>query len=119
VDSVVAGLLIVGLTVAVDEDRDQAKALARQFMSTTVTRLGSPYARNLLRYGYFHDELAQGADRAVDDILGYGNSDAIATKVQQHLAAGADHVRLSVIVPEFTTGIDQLETLGLSDLRSI
>jgi hypothetical protein len=42
VDSVVAGLLIVGLTVAVDEDRDHAKAVARQFMSTTVARLGSP-----------------------------------------------------------------------------
>jgi hypothetical protein len=31
------------------------------------------------------------------------DADAIATKVQQHLAAGADHVRPSMIVPEFTT----------------
>lgn len=35
-----------------------------------------------------------------------------ARAVQEHLEAGADHVRLGVIAPDFATGIEQMVTLG-------
>jgi probable F420-dependent oxidoreductase len=105
-------LLVIGLTVAVDDDRERAKATAKQFMSATVGRPGSPYAANLARLGYSADELSTATDRAVDAVLGYGGPAAIAAKVREHLDAGADHVRLATIVPDFSTGIDQLERLA-------
>jgi hypothetical protein len=105
-------LLVIGLTVAVDDDRDRAKATAKQFMSATVGRPGSPYAVNLARLGYSAEEPSTPADRAVDAVVGYGGQTAIAAKVREHLDAGADHVRLATIVPDFATGIDQLEWLA-------
>lgn len=40
-------ILVIGLTVAVDDDPARAQAAARQFVSQIVGRPGSPYAANL------------------------------------------------------------------------
>ncbi len=105
-------LLVMGLSVAYDEDRDQARAVARDFASAVIARPGSPYAVNLARLGYSAEELASASDRVVDAVLGHGNDSDIAAKVQEHLDAGADHVRVATITADFATGIDQLERLG-------
>jgi len=51
-------ILVIGLTAAVDEDPDQARAAARRFVSQTVARPGSPYALNLTRLGYAEERPA-------------------------------------------------------------
>jgi probable F420-dependent oxidoreductase len=51
-------ILVVGLTAAVDEDEDRARAVARQYVSETVARPGSPYAVNLTRLGYAAEEIS-------------------------------------------------------------
>jgi probable F420-dependent oxidoreductase len=103
-------LLVVGLAVAADADPERAKATARQ---TVAGRLAAPgtYAATMTRLGYSQQEIAEVSDRLLDALVGYGGVAAIAAKVREHLAAGADHV---MVMPtaDFADGVDQLERLA-------
>jgi len=103
-------LLVVGLAVAADADPERAKATARQ---TVAGRLAAPgtYAATMARLGYSQQEIAEVSDRLLDALVGYGGAAAIAAKVREHLAAGADHV---MVMPtaDFADGVDQLERLA-------
>ncbi|MBN9112446.1 MAG: TIGR03620 family F420-dependent LLM class oxidoreductase [Pseudonocardia sp.] len=104
-------LLVVGLTAALDDDPERARALARRFVATTIAP--NPWgAANLRRFGFGPEEVAAGSDRVVDAVVAHGGVDAILARVRAHLDAGADHVRLSLVVPDFGTGVDQLERVG-------
>ena len=104
-------LLVVGLTVIPDDDAERAKDVARQ---TVSGNLGRPsYAATLTSLGI-------GDAEVVDAVIGYGRPEAIAAKVREHLAAGADHVALMLPpTTELATGIEQLEWLAptLSPIR--
>jgi probable F420-dependent oxidoreductase len=104
-------LLVVGLPVAVDADPERAKATARQ---TVAGRLSAPgtYAATMARLGYSEQEITEVSDRLVDALVGYADAAAIAAKVREHLAAGADHVMVLPTVTEFADGVDQLEQLA-------
>jgi alkanesulfonate monooxygenase SsuD/methylene tetrahydromethanopterin reductase-like flavin-dependent oxidoreductase (luciferase family) len=55
--------------------------------------------------------IAEVSDRLVDAIVGHGDPAAIAAKVREHVAAGADHVMLMLpIGGDFSAG--QLEQLA-------
>jgi probable F420-dependent oxidoreductase len=103
-------LLVVGLAVAADADPERAKATARR---TVAGRLAAPgtYAVTMARLGYSEQEIAEVSDRLLDALVGYGGATAIAAKVREHLAAGADHV---MVMPtaDFADGVDQLEQLA-------
>lgn len=104
-------LLVVGLTAALGDDPGEARALARRFTLSTVAP--SPWAAaNLVRQGFSADEVATGADRVVDAVVAHGSEEAVVAGVRAHLEAGADHVRLGVLCPDFATGVDRLERLG-------
>jgi hypothetical protein len=49
----------------------------------------------MARLGYSDQELAEVSDRLVDSIVGHGDPAAIAAKVREHVAAGADHVMVT------------------------
>jgi len=108
-------LLVVGLSVVGDfclsEDVDRAKAAAREAVSN---RLGeSSYAARIAGLGYSTQDIAEVSDRLVNALIAHGDSTAIAAKVREHLAAGADHVTLLLpIGGDFATGVDQLEQLA-------
>jgi probable F420-dependent oxidoreductase len=104
-------LLVVGLSVIPDADPNRAKAAARESVSG---RLSAPsYAARMAELGYTAREIADVDDRLVDALVAHGDSAAVAAKVHEHLAAGADHVTLLLpIGGEFTVGIDQLELLA-------
>ncbi|MER5799224.1 TIGR03620 family F420-dependent LLM class oxidoreductase [Streptomyces mirabilis] len=104
-------LLVVGLSVVPDSDRDRARAIARERVSTG---LGQPsYAAGLARLGYSDQDIAEVSDRLVDAIIAHGDPAAIAAKVREHLAAGADHVTLlSQVGTDFSVGVDQLAWLA-------
>jgi probable F420-dependent oxidoreductase len=103
-------LLVVGLAIAVDADQERAKETARQ---TVAGRLGAAgtYAATMARLGFSEQEIAEVADRLVDALVGYGSAAAIAAKVQEHLAAGADHVMV-MTTSDFANGVEQLEQLA-------
>lgn len=104
-------LLVVGLSVVPDSDRDRARAIARERVSAG---LGQPsYAAGLTRLGYSDQDIAEVSDRLVDAIIAHGDPAAIAAKVREHLTAGADHVTLlSQVGTDFSVGVDQLEWLA-------
>ena len=104
-------LLIVGLSVVADSDFARAKAAAREMLSTSLAR--ESYAGTMARLGYSAREIAEVTDRLVDDVVAHGGPGAIADKVNEHVAAGADHVTLLLPVGgDFATGVDQLEQLA-------
>jgi probable F420-dependent oxidoreductase len=104
-------LLVVGLAVVADADPDRAKATARQ---RVAGRLGLPgtYAATLAQLGYSEREITEVSDQLVDAIVGYGDAAAIAAKVREHLAAGADHVLIMSTGNDVADGVDQLEQLA-------
>jgi alkanesulfonate monooxygenase SsuD/methylene tetrahydromethanopterin reductase-like flavin-dependent oxidoreductase (luciferase family) len=91
-----------------------AALLSQAFPDRFVLGLGVGYphqAATMARLGYSEQEIAQVSDRLLDALVGYGGTAAIAAKVREHLAAGADHV---MVMPtaDFAVGVDQLEQLA-------
>ncbi|HEY2673606.1 MAG TPA: TIGR03620 family F420-dependent LLM class oxidoreductase [Rugosimonospora sp.] len=110
-------LLVVGQSVVVDDDRDRARATARQVVSTW-SDLAS-FRTTLAELGYPAEEIAERNDRVVDGLVAHGGPDTVAAKVRAHLAAGADHVTLlQPIGTEFAPGIDRWAQIApaLADL---
>ena len=102
-------LLVVGMIIVVDDDRDAARTTAGQVLQGTLGFPGSPYRANLARLGYTDAELDAGAQRLVDDLIGYGSAEDVAAQAQRHLDAGADHVALTTVTGDFEKGIVLLE----------
>lgn len=103
-------LLVVGLSVVFEDDHNDARGAALAIVETNLGR--DSYTASLAGLG-FDDELGGTHDRLVDAVVGYGGPDAIAAKVHEHLAAGADHV---VLMPpfdiEFGSGIEHLVAMA-------
>jgi probable F420-dependent oxidoreductase len=99
-------LLVVGQSIVIDDDRERARATARQTVSTWSGRVS--FQASLAGLGYSVDEIAEPSDQLVDALIAHGGPDTIAAQVHAHLAAGADHVTLlQPIGTEFAPGIDQ------------
>ncbi len=90
-------MLVVGLSVVLGDDSDQAWKAARAVVETNLGR--TSYTASLAGLG-LGDELG---DRLVDAVVGFGGAEQIAAKVREHLVAGADHV---VLMPPFDTEFD-------------
>jgi probable F420-dependent oxidoreductase len=103
-------LLVVGVSVIVDSDRDRARTQARDTVSTS---LGQPsYAATIGRLGYGADEIADVSGRLVDDVVAHGDPRAISATLQRHLTAGADHAMVMLPSGDFAAGVDQFERLA-------
>jgi probable F420-dependent oxidoreductase len=84
---------------AVVVDADDAEAVARAHVADYLQLPN--YVRNLRRLGFGDDDLRDGgSDRLVASLVVWGDDDAIARRVQEHLDAGADHVCLQVLAQE-------------------
>jgi len=92
-----AGVLLAPeVTVVLERDPSQARALARTFMATYLALPN--YTDNLRTLGFGHEDLTGGgSDRLVDAVVGWGDVDAIAGRVGAHHDAGADHVCVQVV----------------------
>ena len=55
------------------------------------------YVNNWQRLGFADETRDGGSDRLVDALVAWGDEDAIAARVPEHLEAGADHVCMQVI----------------------
>ena len=51
----------------------------------------------MLQSGFSADDVDTVSDRLVDALIAWGDEDAILRRVDEHLAAGADHVCLQVL----------------------
>lgn len=93
-------LLAVEQAVVIETDPAAARAVAR-----THTRRYLPlvnYTNNLRRLGFGDADLAgEGSDRLVDAIVAWGDLDAVVRRVEDHWDAGADHVCVQVLTPDW------------------
>jgi hypothetical protein len=56
------------------------------------------YLNNFKRLGFTDEDLAKpGSDRFIDAVVAYGTIDAIAARLNEHVAAGADTVAVQVL----------------------
>jgi probable F420-dependent oxidoreductase len=81
--------------VVLETDPDRARAMARQALKQYITYPN--YTNSWKRLGFTDDEITSASDRLVDALFAWGTVDAIAKRVNEHFAAGADHVCLQVI----------------------
>jgi probable F420-dependent oxidoreductase len=104
-------VLAVEQTVVLETDPGSARRIARRF---AADYLDSPnYANNLRRMGYTAADVSgQGSDRVVDAVIAWGDVDRIASRVREHVEAGADHVCLQVVS-------DDEEDVGVGELRDL
>jgi probable F420-dependent oxidoreductase len=92
---------MVEQAVIVSTDAEVARETARRYMRTYLALPN--YTNNLRRLGWGDDDLAgEGSDALVDAIVAWGDVEAVVARVAAHHEAGADHVCLQVLDPDFT-----------------
>jgi probable F420-dependent oxidoreductase len=93
-------LLAPEQAVVLSADAEQARAIARNHMAIYLTLPN--YTNNLRRLGWGDDDLsAGGSDRLVDAIVAWGTVEQVVARLDDHLAAGADHVCVQVLNDDF------------------
>lgn len=88
-------LLLPEQTAVLSDDADAAREIGREWVRGYLAMPN--YANNLLRSGFTEDDVASVSDRLVDAIVVWGNEEAILARVNEHKAAGADHVCVQVL----------------------
>ncbi|ORW91166.1 LLM class F420-dependent oxidoreductase [Mycobacterium sp. IEC1808] len=87
-------------TVVLDPDPLAARKIARAFVSEPYLKL-SNYTNNLRRYGYTDADLDdEGSDRLIDALVPHGSTEAVASRLRDHLVAGADHVGIQILTAD-------------------
>lgn len=92
--------------VVLDRDPDRARRTARAHVAG-YAQLAPHQRANLERLGFGEDDFSGGpgggpSDRLVDAIVARGDLEAIHERVQEHFAAGADHVCIQVLTADPT-----------------
>jgi probable F420-dependent oxidoreductase len=91
-------LLLPEQTVVLSGDRAEARAIGTDWLRAYI---GLPnYANNLLRSGFTADELSSVSDRLFDAIIAWGDEESVLRRVNEHRAAGADHVCVQVLTAD-------------------
>jgi probable F420-dependent oxidoreductase len=93
-------LLLPEQTVLLTEDRAQARTVGTDWLRSYLALPN--YANNLLRSGFSQDDLTSVSDRLFDAIIAWGDEDTVLRRVNEHLAAGADHVCVQVLTADPT-----------------
>ena len=89
-------LLAPELPVLIEPDPVAARVLARRHSEFYLG--AANYVANLRWLGYDDSDLADGgSDRLIDEIVAWGSAEAVVSRIQEHLAAGADHVCLQPV----------------------
>ena len=82
--------------VVLTTDTEKARAVGRKALEIYFNLTN--YVNNWKRLGFTDDDVAKpGSDRLVDAVVASGTTDAIAARLKEHLAAGADHVPVQVL----------------------
>jgi probable F420-dependent oxidoreductase len=96
-------LLVAEQKVVLDADPGSARALARRGVARYF-KLPN-YTSNLKRFGFTDEDLVGGgSDRVIDAIVAWGDLDAIARRIGEHLDAGADQVAIQVLTDAVNAG---------------
>lgn len=85
--------------VTLEPDASKARSIVREPLGFLSKLPG--YHANLLRLGYSAEEIEGVTDRLVDAVGAWGTAEAVAGRLREHLAAGADQVVLNPITGSY------------------
>ena len=89
-------LLAPELKVVLESDPERARTLARDYLAMYLALPN--YTNNFLRNGFTEDDLANGgSDRLIDAVYAWGDEARIRARIDEYIAAGADHVALQLV----------------------
>ena len=104
-------LLIPEQAVVLETDPSTARRIAREHMAPYLERPN--YVNNLKWLGYGNDDIANGgSDHLVDDIVAWGDEQAISIRIDELVTLGADHVLLQPLGDGIDNHVAQLERLA-------
>jgi probable F420-dependent oxidoreductase len=104
-------LLAPEQSVLLETDADRARSIAREHTSFYLT--AANYVENLRWLGWGEEDLVDGgSDALVDALVAWGDEEAIRTRVEAHLAAGANHVCIQPLAPRGQVDLDPLRALA-------
>jgi probable F420-dependent oxidoreductase len=87
--------LVVSQMIVLDTDAARAREIARGPLRFLAGVAG--YRANFARMGFAADDIASLSDELVDRLVAWGDARTVATRVREHLQAGADQVVLTVL----------------------
>lgn len=91
-------LLLPEQTVLLSDSPEQARDIGTDWLRAYLALPN--YANNLLRSGFTSDDLSSVSDRLFDALIAWGDEDAIVRRVNEHRAAGADHVCVQALTAD-------------------
>ena len=95
-------LLCPEQTVLAEAEPARARRIGRAWLGRYLEMVN--YRENLLRLGFTAGDLAGGgSDHLVDTVIAWGDAATIRRRVDEHWAAGADHVCIQTLNPDETT----------------
>lgn len=108
-----SGLIAPHLAVVLETDPAKARQIARAGIGMFI---GFPsYQANLRRLGFDDDDLVPGgSDRLIDRVVAWGSTEDVRRRIDEHIAAGADHLALHVL-----TGQRRLPRTEWAELASL
>ncbi|MEQ0558288.1 TIGR03620 family F420-dependent LLM class oxidoreductase [Amycolatopsis sp. NEAU-NG30] len=92
------GLVLPEQTVVLAADADDARAIAGDWLRSYLAQPN--YANSLLRLGFTEEDVSTMSDRLFDAVIAWGDEAAVKRRIDEHRAAGADHVALQVLTAE-------------------
>lgn len=88
--------------VVLEKDPAKARAIARKFLAIYLTLPN--YTNNWLRLGFQEADIKDGgSDRLIDSVIAWGDLKTVLGRIQEHHAAGADHVCIQVLTDDSKT----------------
>ncbi len=88
-------LLAPQQAAVLESDQGVARSIAGEYADYYL-RLPN-YTNNLRRLGWEEEDVSGPSDRLLDAIVAWGDAEAIARRVHEHLDAGADHVSVQIL----------------------
>ncbi|MYR05540.1 TIGR03620 family F420-dependent LLM class oxidoreductase [Gordonia sp. SID5947] len=88
-------LLAPEQTAILTTDRDEARSIGAPWLQGYLAMPN--YANNLRRLGFSEDDLQSVSGRLFDAIIAWGDESAVLARIDEHRAAGADHVCVQVL----------------------
>lgn len=88
-------LLLPEQTAILCGGREQAREIGTAWLSSYLALPN--YANNLLRSGFTEDDITSVSDRLFDSIIAWGTPQDVIARIDEHRAAGADHVCVQLL----------------------
>ncbi|MFE2448116.1 LLM class F420-dependent oxidoreductase [Streptomyces melanosporofaciens] len=102
------------LKVVLDTDPDRARATARGYLARYLALPN--YTNNFLRLGFEDADFTDGgSDRLISAMFALGDAEVIRARVEEFLAAGADHVAIQVVTESPLADVPRAEWRTLAE----